>query len=122
MKLAAPYTNDARWRDIPDEYNINYTKTSTYQKLYNFCSKYPDKRINICFTESPIAVEELIELSKHFSNFYIRALSSQLVEIITLKKHNIKFFLDSSMPCYSASILDFALKTGTTDIYIYDEL
>ena len=47
MQIAAPYTYEKRFVDLPDEYTIVYGDTSTLEKLIDFCELYPNKRINI---------------------------------------------------------------------------
>lgn len=122
MKVAAPFTTNKKWRDIPDEYNLVYTKTSKIERLEEFCKFDLEKRINVCFQDVNIPIHDLVKLAQEYSNLYIRVLPSQIKEAMLLKQEGVKFFFDVSMPCYSNGILDFLIQTGVTDIYIYDAL
>lgn len=122
MKVAAPFSSSEKWREIPDEYNLTYTKTSKIENLRFFFESYPNKRINICFQDVAIPINDIIKLSKEFSTLYVRALPTQIKETMILKENDVKFFFDVSMPCYSGAILDFLIKAGVTDLYLYDSL
>lgn len=123
MLIAAPYTNDTRWRDIPDEYNIKYTKTSTTTKLVDFCELFPHKRINVAFIDRDFDYASLEQASKIHDNVAVRIMSGQFNELEILREKKIKFFFDvDALPCYSLSLLDAMLNWGISDIYIYDNL
>lgn len=122
MKVAAPYAANKKWKDIPDEYNINYTAASTIQKLKDFCESCGDKRVNVRFKDTSIPVEKIAELSKSYDKLYVRLTSEQSAFLMSLKNNNIKFFFDYTFPCYSGAVLDFLINIGSTDVYLYDSL
>lgn len=122
MKIAAPYTNDRRWKDIPDEYNIKYTDTSNTKKILEFCkiAKENNKRVNIEFVNEPFNIEGLKEATEKYQNIFVRVMYKDMPNFQILNENNIPFFF--GFPCYSASLLDSLISMGTTDIYVYDEL
>lgn len=91
-------------------------------KLRDFCELYPNKRVNICFQNTSIPINDLEKLSQYCQNFYVRLLPTQIKEMFILKDKGIKYFFDVSMPCYSGAVLDFLIKAEVTDIYLYDSL
>lgn len=122
MKVAAPYTSDSRWKDIPDEYNIVFTEKSTLQKVIDFCTQFSNKRVNIEFKTKEIDEQLILTLAKLFDNLYIKVLPEQTEKLSFFKENNFKFFFSEQLPCYSLSLLDSMLEWGCTDIYVYDIL
>lgn len=122
MKLAAPYTSNKKWKEIPDEYNLTFKKTSKINRLQDFCEFCAGKRVNVCFQDINIPINELEKIYKLYPNLYIRLLPTQIKEMFILKEKGMKYFFDVSMPCYSGAVLDFLINAGVTDIYLYDSL
>lgn len=91
------------------------------QKLIDFCELYPNKRINILF-KNDIDFEILNVINKIHNSLYVRIINQQIPLIKKLQEENIKFFFDETLPCSSLGLLDYMLKLGVTDIYIYDTL
>lgn len=56
------------------------------------------------------------------SEVYVRLSKGQLHYIEKLKEQNIKFFLDDTFPCVSLDLLQYAIKIGSSDIYLYGDL
>ena len=122
MKIAAPFIFNSKWKDIPDEYNIEFNKTSTIQKVLDFYEEYDNtKRINITFNIE-LKEDSIKELIDQCPNLYIKLRPDQLYLVGFLRKEKIKFFFGNDIPCYSIGMLDFMINQGTSDIYIYDSL
>lgn len=123
MKIAAPYSENDRWKNIPDEYNLPWGKKSTSTKLLNFCETIPDKRINL-YTEPDVDFDfEAIVTAKKFNpNIYVRLNLYQMNLVSTLKEKEIGFYFDTTYPCSNRVILAALVSIGVSDIYIYDDL
>lgn len=123
MKLAAPFVKDTRWIDIPDEYNIDYSKTSSLQRLLDFFETFPDTRINIRFTTEEIPIDILKSVNKiYFENLYVRVTPPYISYIQQLQENNIKFFFDNSLSCHNLTLLNYMIELGVSDIYPSDDL
>ena len=122
MKVAAPFTLNKKWREIPDEYNLIYKKSSTIKELTDFCDFSAGKRVNVCFHDVNVPIDDLVQIYKQYPNLYVRLFPTQMKEMLILKDKGLKYFFDVSMPCYSGAVLDFLIQAGVTDIYLYDSL
>lgn len=122
MKVAAPYTNDTRWKDIPDEYNLIYTESTKESTLTLFCMKYPEKRVNVLFKDTDIDINAIKKAKEYNQNIFVRVSLGQLSFIELLKQEKINFFLDYSYPCISFDLLEYAINIGSTDVYPYGDL
>ena len=122
MKIAAPYVEDSRWRNLIDEYNLNYSEKTKEGTLPFFCETYPTNRVNVFFKDVPINIIELKKAMEFNPEVYVRLSKGQLHYIEELKEQNIKFFLDDTFPCISLDLLQYAIKIGSSDIYLYGDL
>lgn len=120
MKVAAPYTHDWNYQELPDEFNIIYSDTSTTEKLLNFCELFPDRRINVTFQDVEINYSALRVAKKVNQNVAVVLPIEKMSEVDELTENDIQFFF--STPCSSFSLLDAMVGVGVSDIYIYDEL
>ncbi len=120
MKIAAPFAAIAKWRKVPDEYNISITNTRQIEAIYDFLD-VTEKRVNINF-KNEIDLKCLEILIKKYSNFVLRIHSYQISNLKTIKELNIPFFFDRDVPCSSLLSLDFMINQGVTDIYVLDDL
>lgn len=123
MKIAAPYVENSRWRDIPDEYNLSWSKNSNEKKLLNFCEIIPNKRINI-YTQKDVDfnLEAIKKAKEKNPNIYVRLNISQTDLIEDLINNKIDFYFDTSHPCYNYTILSTLMSMGVSDVYISDDL
>lgn len=125
MRFATPYQISLESSPIfqeVDELNIKFTEESSFEELRKFFKKYPSYRINIEFSEENYRLEDIINFCNDFENAYIRIHFWELKYLSDYDENNIKYFFDSSMPIYSYSLLEFALSSKTTGIYIADDL
>lgn len=123
MKIAAPYSANDKYSDLPDEYNLPWGENSTERKLLDFCEIISDKRINI-FTEKDVNfdLDAIVTAKKINPNIYVRLNIYQIPLINQLKEKEIKFYFDTTYPCGSCVILDAMVNIEVSDIYIYDDL
>lgn len=124
MRLAAPFEqfNSLIPHEKIDEFNIKFTMKSDWDNLNKFAGElFPHKRINVEFDDG-IEIDDIIKCSKDNKNIYVRATIQQVPFLPTLKEKGVKFFLDSTLPIQSYCLLEWALETGATDIYIAEDL
>lgn len=121
MKIASAIGKNFNFPlDKIDEYNIKYIQRHTFDDLLKFVSENKDKRINIEFEKNDIDIYKIEILCGINSNIHIRLNSFNSDLINQYKEKGIKFFFN--MPVCSYSELDWYLTSGTTDIYIYNDL
>lgn len=120
MKIAAPFAASAKWRKVPDEYNISIENSRQIEAIYDFL-EVTKKRVNLNF-KNEIDLNCLEILIKKYSNFVLRVHSYQIKNLKRIKELNIPFFFDRDVPCTSLLSLDFMIKQKVTDVYIFDDL
>ena len=106
MKISAPFTITKKWRDIPQQYDIIYTETSTWEKLFDFCEEFPDKRINIEF-KTDIDFDILQRINKLHPQVYVKLAYNQLYYYQKLQEEQYKFYC--AVPCTNFSFGFFNL-------------
>lgn len=125
MKFAAPYQIDFNcpidYNKI-DEFNIKFTQYSSFDELRKFIEMYPEKRINIEFVEENYSQKDIINLCNDFENVYIRLYQWGLRYLQEYEENNVNYILDSSIPIYSYSLLEWVLNRKAKGIYITDDL
>ena len=105
-----------------DEFNIKFTKNSSFEELRKFVKEHSSYRINIEFLEENYLVENVIDFCHDFDNVYVRIHPWELKYLAQYDENSINYIFDSSMPIYSYSLLEFALGSHTKGIYIMDDL
>lgn len=123
MRFAAPYQLNGCTIDYDniDEFNIVFTKDSKYDELKKFIELYPNHRINIQYQDG-YDIEQMFAFFQENEQLYWRMRSNDLPYVRECQENNIKFFFDNNMPIYSYCLLEWALNSGTTGIYIADDL
>lgn len=127
MKLAAPFSSKEERQKQIDEYNISFDCSKHYIKnLIEWLGKQ-EKRINlkIIFNENAInkiSPFDVLKQIKDFDNVYFRLGINQSDWLNFIQENEIKFFFDYDYNINSFCKLKDALKQGTTDVYIMEDL
>ena len=125
MKFAAPYQLEfdcpINYEDI-DEFNIYFTKYSSFEELKKFVEKYPSHQINVSFTDDDYDIEKIAELCDEFKNIFIRLSLRDFKYLYFFDDNNINYIFDYTIPIYNYSLLEWALSHKVKGIYISDDL
>lgn len=103
------------------EYNLFFDESvNKASNLVGFIKQYQDRNINIkCTSDSQETIEQVCSL---FDNVRIRLDVTNLGRVDYLRKNNINFFFDSSLPANSYTQLEALLDMGVCAVYVSDDL
>lgn len=122
MKLALPFYFGIHIEEIADEFNVDFKKTSNAEKMIEFIETYPDKQINIHFTDG-VDFKRAKEFSKISDNVYICLDGQDFLATFELFKNKIPFFFGHNFLITSYTQLkDFVENIGVSAVYIGDDL
>lgn len=121
-KLAIPFKlNNEKINEKVSEFNIKFNKDSKLEKLIAFIQEYPDKRINVSFSEG-VQVSILAAVTKVSDKVYARLQPSDLIKVDELREKECKFFFDAPFSANSFTQLEGFVNIGVSDLYISDDL
>lgn len=125
MKFAAPYQihlpTGISFNDI-DEFNIKFTKDSSFEELRKFIKMYPSQQINIEFAEENYNLENIINVCNDYDNVYVCIHRWELEYLSDYEENNVNYIFDKSMPIYTYSFLEWVFAHTPKGIYIADDL
>lgn len=124
MGLAAPFKLNSEYDDAITEFNIKYDKNkNSLDKLIEFVSEYPDRRINIEFIQG-VELSVLKVLTSVHEDIAARLINfAEVSNVLELAENGYQFFFDRTLlPTYDYTNLDFLLSIGVSDVYIADDL
>ena len=114
MKIAAPFTLDYKFKDLPDEYNITVKEETDPRIFIEFCKLYPEKRLNVYF-EDEILIDILKEAILINPYLYIRLDADQGEYLEELVDIGLPYFFNKDYSCYSFTTLESLLEFGVSD-------
>lgn len=123
LPIACPFKiNNEEINDVISEFNILFFKSrNRLEDLIDFIQTYDTKRINIEFPEG-VHIPILLSITKISGMIYVRLKASDIMSVQELKKNNIRFFFDASLPVYNYTNLESFINLGVSDVYISDDL
>ena len=117
MKLAAPFALDNVKNDERiDEFNIVFKKSNSFEKLIDFLEMFPDKRVNIMFTDySPTAYQFKMLNAAHENVYVVFSDIILLNDFSTVRQTDTKFYTIN--PINSWSELAYWTQQGVSEFY-----
>ena len=124
MKLALPFAlNNEFYTERTDEFNIRFNPNrNSIEKLLEFCEAFPNKRINIEYTDNNPKIPDILGLRVKHPEVYCRVKDGNMAKCAELIAQGVPAFMDSDLPAGNFSELGLFLSLGVSDIYIVDDL
>lgn len=92
MKLAAPFTLNPKFTDLPDEYILRYKDTAEPQTLLDFIDIYPEKEITVIFEDMAVDIDLIKQALEKNSLIKVCLYKYQMDQIPSLQEEKIKFY------------------------------
>ena len=123
MKLAAPFTLNPKFTELPDEYILRFRENADPEALLDFAEAYSEKDISLIFEGIDINIDLLEQAVEKNPNIKVCLYNYQMGQIDELKEKNLKFYFSQfDYPCSCMSFLDDCIRLGVSDIYVADDL